>query len=154
MAGQILEDRVVSGILRICKEVKRFNFQSCISYQSLQNFANLAEIRFQCVLAAFIAPFSISFIIVLCLRSGLISKILLLPIWWPKSGIGCLTSKKDFTEQFRIKIRENFPQNPNETIGFYRSADNRKFLEIKEHLAPYVPHDRTFEKDFEKASNS
>ncbi|RNA31583.1 hypothetical protein BpHYR1_010099 [Brachionus plicatilis] len=36
-----------------------------------------------------------------------------------------------FTEQFRIKIRENFPQNPNETIGFYRSADKRKFLEIK-----------------------
>ncbi|RMZ99522.1 hypothetical protein BpHYR1_028933 [Brachionus plicatilis] len=39
--------------------------------------------------------------------------------------------QKDFTEQFRIKIRENFPQNPNETIGFYRSADNRKFLEKK-----------------------
>ncbi|RNA35835.1 hypothetical protein BpHYR1_022675 [Brachionus plicatilis] len=62
--------------------------------------------------------------------------------------------QKDFTEQFRIKIRENFPQNPNETIGFNRSADNRKFLEIKEHLARYVPHDRTFEKAFEKASNS
>ncbi|RNA10815.1 hypothetical protein BpHYR1_043166 [Brachionus plicatilis] len=62
--------------------------------------------------------------------------------------------QKDFTEQFRIKIRENFPQNPNETIDFYRSADNRKFLEIKEHLARYVPHDRTFEKAFEIASNS
>ncbi|RNA25021.1 hypothetical protein BpHYR1_046809 [Brachionus plicatilis] len=68
--------------------------------------------------------------------------------------------QKDFTRQFRIKIRENFPQNPNETIGFYRSADNRKFLGIKflgiltfciiEHFARYVPHDRTFEKAFEK----
>ncbi|RNA43276.1 hypothetical protein BpHYR1_038799 [Brachionus plicatilis] len=27
------------------------NFQSCISYQGLQNSANLAEIRFQCVQA-------------------------------------------------------------------------------------------------------
>ncbi|RNA38353.1 hypothetical protein BpHYR1_035443 [Brachionus plicatilis] len=62
--------------------------------------------------------------------------------------------QKDFTEQFRIKIRENFPQKPNGTIVFYRSADNRKFLEIKEHLARYVPHDRTFEKAIVKASNS
>ncbi|RNA41360.1 hypothetical protein BpHYR1_043586 [Brachionus plicatilis] len=31
--------------------LKLFNFRSCISYQGLQNSANLAEIRFQCVQA-------------------------------------------------------------------------------------------------------
>ena len=43
----------------------------------------------------------------------------------------CKGTQKDFTNQLRKKLKEKFPEHPNETIGFYQKKNNDVLIEIK-----------------------
>lgn len=40
-------------------------------------------------------------------------------------------TQKDFTNELRKKLKEKFPDNPNETMGYYQKKDNDSLIEIK-----------------------
>ncbi|CAF0953607.1 unnamed protein product [Brachionus calyciflorus] len=63
-------------------------------------------------------------------------------------------TQKDFTNELRKKIKENFPDNPNETLSFYQNKDNCAFTSIKTHLKKYLPYKTEFNVAWLNTSNS
>ncbi|RNA39129.1 hypothetical protein BpHYR1_043278 [Brachionus plicatilis] len=62
--------------------------------------------------------------------------------------------QKDFTNALRSLLKENFPNDQNETMTFYEKKDHTKLLEIKRKLKKYVPKDSAFDLAWDRARDN